>query len=70
VTRVVVEYETAPEGAGLLWLAPEQTAGGAHPFVFSNGHAILTRSWSRRRTASASRQTYDARVTVPAASRP
>jgi aminopeptidase N len=64
-TRVVVEYETSPRGDGLLWLAPEQTAGGAHPFVFSSGHAILTRSWLPTQDSIALRQTYDARVTVP-----
>jgi leukotriene-A4 hydrolase len=63
--RVVVDYETSPAGAGLLWLAPEQTAGGAHPFVFSSGHAILTRSWLPTQDSVGVRQTWDARVTVP-----
>jgi leukotriene-A4 hydrolase len=63
--RVVVDYETSPAGAGLLWLAPAQTAGGAHPFVFSSGHAILTRSWLPTQDSIGLRQTYDARVTVP-----
>jgi leukotriene-A4 hydrolase len=65
VARVVVEYETSPDSDGLLWLEPEQTAGGAHPFMFSQGHAILTRSWIPTQDSLAVRQTYEARVTVP-----
>ncbi|MEJ7813402.1 MAG: M1 family metallopeptidase, partial [Gemmatimonadaceae bacterium] len=64
VTRVVVEYETSPDGNGLVWLAPEGTAGGEHPFVFSHGHAILTRNWIPTQDSLGLRQTYDARITI------
>ena len=63
--RVVVEYETDPEGDGLFWLRPEQTAGGRAPFVFSQGQAILTRSWLPTQDSVGLRQTYEARITVP-----
>src|SRR5687768_8615646 len=66
VARVVVDYETSPGAHGLIWLGAEQTAGGARPFVFTQGHAILTRSWLPTQDALGLRQTYDARVTVPA----
>jgi leukotriene-A4 hydrolase len=65
VERVVIDYETSPKSEGLLWLAPEQTAGGEHPFVFSQGHAILTRSWVPTQDSLALRQTYEARIRVP-----
>lgn len=65
VRRVAVEYATTPAGEGLFWLEPAQTAGGGHPFVFSQGHAILTRSWLPTQDSVGLRQTYDARVTVP-----
>ena len=64
-TRVVVRYETDPDAHGLLWLAPEQTAGGAQPFVFSHGHAVLTRSWLPTQDSPGVRQSYEASVTVP-----
>src|SRR5215208_3696713 len=63
--RVIIEYATSPGAAALQWFEPEQTAGGAHPFLFSQGHAILTRSWVPTQDSPAVRQTYDARITVP-----
>ncbi len=42
---VVVKYRTSPGAAALQWLRPSQTAGGRHPYVFSQGEAILTRTW-------------------------
>jgi leukotriene-A4 hydrolase len=62
---VAVDYETEPGSPGLHWLAAEQTAGGRIPFVFSQGHAILTRSWIPTQDSVAVRQSYDARITVP-----
>ena len=62
---VVVDYETGPDADALQWLVPEQTAGGAHPFLFTQGHAILTRSWLPTQDSPGVRQTYDARITVP-----
>lgn len=64
--RIAVEYQTSPNAAALQWLAPEQTAGGHHPFLYSQGHAILTRSWIPTQDSPALRQTYDARIRVPA----
>ncbi len=67
-TRVVhVDYATRPEAAALLWLEPEQTAGGEHPFLFTQGQAILTRTWVPCQDTPAVRFTYSARVRVPPA---
>ena len=67
VTSITVSYETGPGASALQWLAPAQTAGGTHPFLFTQGHAILTRTWLPTQDSPGVRQTYDARITVPAA---
>jgi leukotriene-A4 hydrolase len=64
---VVVKYHTSPGAAALQWLRPSQTAGGGHPYVFSQGEAILTRTWIPTQDSPGVRQTYDARIVVPAA---
>ena len=42
---VKIEYAASPDAAAVQWLAPEQTAGGKHPFLFTQSQAILARSW-------------------------
>ncbi|HEX2204714.1 MAG TPA: M1 family metallopeptidase [Longimicrobium sp.] len=64
--RIAVRYETSPDAAALQWLSPEQTAGKRHPYLFSQGQAILTRSWIPTQDSPGIRQTYAARITVPA----
>ena len=66
---VVVEYETSPGAVAVQWLAPTQTAGGKLPFLFTQGEAILTRSWVPTQDGPGIRQTYDATVHVPAGMR-
>jgi len=64
--RVVVHYETSPGAAALQWLSPEQTAGKRHPYLFSQGQAILTRTWIPTQDSPGIRQSYSARIVVPA----
>ncbi|HXE80969.1 MAG TPA: M1 family metallopeptidase [Vicinamibacterales bacterium] len=68
-SEVVIRYRTSPSAAALQWLAPSQTAGGRHPFLYSQGQAILTRTWIPTQDSPGIRQTYSARITVPGALR-
>ena len=61
-----MEYRTNPSAPALQWLDPTQTAGKRHPYLFSQGQAILTRSWVPTQDSPGIRQTYEARITVPA----
>ncbi|HEX5726238.1 MAG TPA: M1 family metallopeptidase [Longimicrobiaceae bacterium] len=64
--KVAIRYETSPTAGALQWLTPEQTAGKRHPYLFSQGQAILTRTWIPTQDSPGIRQTYGARITVPA----
>jgi aminopeptidase N len=63
--RVAITYKTSPSAAALQWLTAEQTAGRQLPYLFSQGEAILTRSWIPTQDSPGIRQTYEARITVP-----
>jgi aminopeptidase N len=62
--KVKVVYETSPEAAALQWLAPQQTAGGRMPFLYTQSQAILCRSWIPIQDSPGIRFTYTARVTT------
>lgn len=66
---IVIEYETAPTAAAVQWLSPQQTAGKKLPFLFTQGQAILTRTWVPTQDSPGIRQTYDATIHVPAGMR-
>ena len=65
VTMITIAYRTSPGAAALQWLAPSQTAGKVHPYLYSQGQAILTRTWIPTQDSPGIRQTYAARVIVP-----
>lgn len=60
-----VWYNTAPDAAALMWNTPEQTHGKKSPFLFTQGQAILTRSWIPIQDSPALRITYEAEIHVP-----
>jgi leukotriene-A4 hydrolase len=62
---VRIEYASAPDAAAVQWLSPEQTAGGKHPFLFTQSQAILARTWVPIQDSPGVRITYDATIRVP-----
>ncbi len=66
---ILIDYETAPDAAALQWLAPAQTAGKKLPFLFTQGQAILTRTWIPTQDSPGRRQRYSAAIHVPAGMR-
>jgi len=60
--RITIYYETEKGAEALMWLNPEQTAGKKTPFVFTQGQAILTRSWIPCQDTPANRITYSAEI--------
>jgi len=66
---VTVHYRTAPDASALQWLDPAQTAGGAHPYLFSQCQAIHARSVVPLQDTPQRRVTFEAALTVPVALR-
>lgn len=64
--KVSISYTTDPSATALQWLNPQQTAGKQHPYLFTQGQAILTRSWIPCQDTPGNRITYSADVQVPA----
>ena len=62
---VRVRYSTSPEATALQWLDPAQTAGGGHPFLYSQCQPIHARSLAPLQDTPRVRITARARFTVP-----
>lgn len=62
---VCIQYSTTPESAALQWLNAEQTEGKKYPFLFTQGQAILSRTWFPVQDSPGIRFTWDAEIQVP-----
>ncbi len=60
-----IYYKTTEKTEAIDWLDPELTAGKKHPYMYTQGQAILTRSWIPLQDSPANRLTYSAKVKVP-----
>jgi leukotriene-A4 hydrolase len=60
-----IYYKTTEKTEALDWLDPKLTAGRKFPFMYSQGEAILTRSWIPIQDVPFNRITYSADVKVP-----
>ncbi|MDX1447044.1 M1 family metallopeptidase [Lishizhenia sp.] len=64
-TQINIYYKTTEASNALDWLAPAMTEGKVHPFLYTQGQAILTRTWIPIQDTPANRITYSADLTVP-----
>jgi len=65
VQFINIYYKTTDKTEALDWLAPELTEGKKYPFMYSQGQAVLTRSWIPLQDSPSNRITYSANVKVP-----
>ena len=63
--NVNIYYKTTDKTEALDWLDPKLTVGRKFPFMYSQGEAILTRSWIPLQDLPSNRITYTAEVKVP-----
>ena len=67
--RIVVRYRSGADAAALQWLEPTQTVGGRHPYLFSQGQAILNRTWIPTQDSPGIRQSWKRGSSRPSRSR-
>lgn len=65
VSAFTITFKTDPGARALQWLRPEQTSGGAHPFLFSQCQPLHARSIFPCQDSPAVRFTYTAEIRVP-----
>jgi len=64
--NVEINWTTSPNAVAAQWLANEQTAGGNHPFLFTQCQAIHARTLVPCQDTPGAKFTYTSAVRVPA----
>lgn len=64
-TQVNIYYQTTTESAALDWLDSNLTSSKKYPFLYTQGQAILTRTWIPIQDSPSNRITYNAKIKVP-----
>lgn len=64
-TQVNIYYQTTSASAALDWLDTTLTSSKTKPFLYTQGQAILTRTWIPLQDSPSNRLTYSADVKVP-----
>ena len=62
---LTIRYETSPDASALQWLEPQHTAGGKHPYLFSQCQPHHARSLVPLQDSAVVRFKYRAEITVP-----
>ena len=63
--HVRIAYRAGQGARALQWLGPAQTTDKRRPFLFTQGQAILSRTWFPVQDSPGIRFTYEATVSVP-----
>jgi len=63
--HIHVVYSSRPSSAAVQWLDAGQTKDKNMPFMYTQGQAILTRTWIPCQDSPGARVTYDADIHVP-----
>lgn len=64
-TEINIYYQTTDASAALDWLDTTLTSSKTKPFLYTQGQAILTRTWIPIQDSPSNRITYSADVKVP-----
>ena len=62
---IKVSYSTSPDSMAVQWLPPSQTAGGKHPYMFTQCQAIHARALLPCQDSPGVKAPYTASLTVP-----
>lgn len=64
-TQINIYYQTTKGAEALDWLDTLSTSSKTKPFLYTQGQAILTRTWIPLQDSPSNRFTYNAQVKVP-----
>lgn len=64
-TKINIYYQTSESSEALGWLDSNLTSSKSKPFLYTQGQAILTRTWIPIQDSPSNRMTYSAKVKVP-----